>query len=128
MKERKFIEVDGGNFDEVLARMTPGVSFKVKDCLAEDDGSEMAVSLRFNSMEDFQPAQIVEQIEPLRRLLAVRNRLRDLLSQVDRSEDLETLLRSCLTDVSQVTKLTSELDEAKLGVEDETQESSEGDE
>ena len=52
----------------------------------------MAVELKFNSIDDFEPAHVVQQVAPLRKLLETRDKLRDLLTKVDRSEDLEGLL------------------------------------
>ena len=54
LKDRKFIQIDRDNFDEVMARMTPGLEFRVANTLA-GDGSEMAVKLQFNSLEDLGP-------------------------------------------------------------------------
>lgn len=108
LNERKFIQIDRDNFDQVLARMTPGLRLKVDNTLA-DDGSQMSVELSFKSMEDFSPAAVVEQVEPLRKLMEVRNRLRDLLSKADRSEDLETLLEKILADQEQLKSLSEQL-------------------
>jgi type VI secretion system protein ImpB len=112
MRERKFIQIDRDNFDDVMQRMTPGAEFKVENTLAGDD-SEMAVSLKFKSMDDFEPAAIVDQVEPLRKLLAVRNKLRDLMSKVDRSEELESLLEEVLQNTDKLTALAGELGEDK---------------
>lgn len=108
LKDRKFVSIDRDSFDEVMKRMTPGVEMKVENTLA-DDGSEMAVKLKFSSMEDFEPAKIVEQVEPLRKLLDTRNRLRELLSAVDRADGLESELEKLLQDSEQVKKLAGEL-------------------
>lgn len=112
MRERKFIQIDRDNFDDVMQRMTPGAEFKVENTLAGDD-SELAVSLKFKSMDDFEPAAIVDQVEPLRKLLAVRNKLRDLMSKVDRSEELESLLEEVLQNTDKLTALAGELGEEK---------------
>ena len=74
LKDRKFVSIDRDSFDEVMRRMTPGVEFRVENTLA-DDGSEMPVKLKFSSIEDFEPANVVEQVDPLRKLLDTRNRL-----------------------------------------------------
>ena len=97
LKERKFIQIDRDNFNEVMARMTPGATFKVENTL-KGDGSEMAVQLGFNSIEDFEPANVVKQVDPLRKLLDTRNKLRDLLTKVDLSPDLENVLEEVLGD------------------------------
>jgi type VI secretion system protein ImpB len=108
MRDRKFIQVDRDNFDDVMQRMTPGAEFKVENTLA-GDGTQMAVSLKFKSMDDFEPAAIVDQVEPLRKLLAARNKLRDLMSKVDRSEELESLLEEVLQNTDKLTALAGEL-------------------
>ncbi len=91
-----------------MARMTPGLNLKVANTI-KDDGSEMAVDLKFRSMEDFEPGHVVEQVEPLRKLLDTRNRLRDLLTKVDRSEDLEVLLERILQNEEELKQLASDL-------------------
>lgn len=108
LRDRKFIQIDRDNFDDVMQRMTPGAEFKVDNTLAGDD-SQMAVSLKFKSMDDFEPAAIVDQVEPLRKLLAARNKLRDLMSKVDRSEELESLLEEVLQNTDKLNALAGEL-------------------
>jgi type VI secretion system protein ImpB len=107
-KDRKFIQIDQDNFNDVLARMTPGVNFRVENTLAAD-GSELPVSLAFNTMDDFLPGQIVKQVEPLRKLLETRDKLRDLLTKVDRSEDLENLLDRMLQNSEDLQQLSADL-------------------
>jgi type VI secretion system protein ImpB len=108
LSERKFIQIDRDNFNEVMTRMTPGLNLRVENKLA-DDGSEMAVSLKFNSIEEFEPARVAEQVPALKALLETRNKLRDLMSKVDRSEQLESLLEQILTNESELKSLSDEL-------------------
>lgn len=111
LKDRKFTQIDRDNFDDVLARMTPGAQFKVDNTLT-GDGSQLAIDLKFKSLDDFEPGAVVDQIEPLRKLLAARNKLRDLMSKVDRSEDLERLLEDVLQNTAKLQTLSTELDGA----------------
>ncbi len=108
LKDRKFVQIDRDNFNEVLARMTPGVNMKVDNTLAGDD-SQMAVELKFKSIEDFEPGRIVDQVEPLRKLMETRNRLRDLMTKVDRSEDLENLLEQVLQNQEDISRMAGDL-------------------
>jgi len=108
LKDRKFVQIDRDNFDDIMARMTPGVNLKVANTL-KGDNSEMALQLKFNSIDDFEPGRIVKQVEPLRKLLETRDKLRDLLTKVDRSEDLETLLEGVLQNTEQLKKLSADL-------------------
>ena len=108
LSKRKFIQIDRDNFNEVMSRMTPGASFRVENTL-KDDGSELAVQLEFNSINDFEPANVVAQVEPLRKLLETRNKLRDLMTKVDVSEDLENVLEQVLENTDQLEKFRNEL-------------------
>jgi type VI secretion system protein ImpB len=115
--ERKFVQIDKDNFDAVMARMTPGLNFQVDNTLTDDD-SLMRVNLKFNSMDDFEPARVVAQVPALKALLDSRNELRDLLTKADRSEELEKLLEKVLQDNSAVKQLVDEL-KARAGHEGE---------
>ena len=95
LKDRRFIQIDRDNFNDIMARVKPGLKFKVENTL-KNDGTEMAVDLQFKSMSDFEPAAIVNQVEPLKKLLETRNKLRDLMTKVDRSEELEGILERVL--------------------------------
>src|SRR5215813_11199288 len=73
LKDRKFIQIDRDNFNEVLKRMSPGLRFTVDNVMAEGE-SALRITMKFNRMEDFEPAQVVHQVDPLRRLLVKRDK------------------------------------------------------
>lgn len=106
--ERKFIQIDRDNFDDVMKRLTPGLKLRVENTL-EGEGKEMSVHLKFEKMDDFEPGAVVEQVPALKALLDARNELRDLLSKADRSEDLEGLLERILQNQTDLKKLANEL-------------------
>lgn len=108
MKDRKFVQIDRDNFNDVMAKMNPGLNLKVANTL-QDDGSQLGVNLKFNSMADFEPARVVQQVEPLNKLMETRNKLRDLLSKADRSDKLESALEKILSDQENLKKLHGEL-------------------
>jgi len=108
LTDRKFVQIDRDNFNDVMARIGPGLNLKVDNTLA-GDGSQMAVDLKFNSIEDFEPGRIVEQVPALRALMETRNKLRDLMSKVDRSEELEGLLEQVLQSESELKSLSGQL-------------------
>jgi type VI secretion system protein ImpB len=108
MSDRKFIQIDRDNFDEVMARMTPGLNLRVDNTLS-DAGGEMAVSLKFNGIDDFEPARVAEQVPALKALLETRDKLRDLMSKVDRSQELESLLEQVLKNESELKTLSGQL-------------------
>src|SRR3954452_24817139 len=112
LKDRKFIQIDRDNFNDVMARMTPGLNLKVKNTL-KDDGSELGVQLKFGSMDDFSPEKVAQQVDPVKKLLETRDKLRDLLTKVDRSENLENILENVLKNTEELKKLKDQLGDAK---------------
>jgi type VI secretion system protein ImpB len=108
LKDRKFIEIDRDNFDEVLRRQNVGLNLRVNNTLA-DDGSEMPVQLKFEAMDDFSPAAVAEQVPALKKLLETRSKLNELLTKVDLSDDLEKLLGQILQNSEDQKSLASDL-------------------
>jgi len=97
-----------------MASMNPGLKLKVDNKLA-DDGTQMSVDLKFNSIEDFEPTRVASQVPALAALLETRAKLRDLMSKVDRSEELENLLEQVLKSESDLAALSGQLGIKKEG-------------
>ena len=108
MADRKFVQIDRDNFNDVMARMNPGVKLKVDNKLSEE-GGQMGVDLKFNSIEDFEPGRVAAQVPALRALMETRQKLRDLMSKVDRSEELEGLLEKVLKNEGDMKALQGQL-------------------
>jgi len=108
LEERKFVEINRDNFNDVMRRMNVGLRMRVENTLKMDN-TELPVELTFNSLSDFEPARIIQQVEPLRNLLDMRNRLRDLAAKVDRSTELENILEKVLKNTDDLQKLSAEL-------------------
>ena len=66
LSERKFIQIDRDNFDKVLAGMNPGLSLEVRNALDADPDATMKVDLAFQSIDDFNPARVAEQVPALK--------------------------------------------------------------
>src|SRR5271165_5794882 len=93
VKDRKFVEIDRDNFDDVLAAAKPRIAFRVPNKLRPAANEMLNVELNFKSMDDFGPVALVQQIEPLRQLFAARGKLRDLLTKLDGNDELDSILR-----------------------------------
>lgn len=92
LKDRKFVEIDRDNFNDVLASCAPRLALRVDNRLAKDD-TKLSVELKFRSIDDFNPASVVKQIEPLNKLFEARQRLMDLLAKLDGNDKLDALLQ-----------------------------------
>ncbi|MVW86654.1 type VI secretion system contractile sheath small subunit [Pseudomonas sp. PB101] len=113
--ERKKVAVDKNNFDSVLAEYAPEIKLAVANTLMEDE-SEASVDLSFQSMKDFEPEQVARQIPQLRALLAMRNLLRDLKSNLLDNATFRHELERILMDEALSDELRDEL--AALAVEE----------
>lgn len=108
IKNRKFVEIDPDNFNQVMAGMKPRVAFSVENKM-QDDGSKIGVDLKFNNIEDFEPDNIVQQVEPLRKLVEARQKLSDLRSKMDGNDKLESMLNDIISDVDKQKQLSDAL-------------------
>lgn len=115
VKDRKFVEIDRDNFNQVLAGMKPRLAYRVDNKLTDDD-SKMAVELRFKSLDDFHPERVAEQVTPVRKLVEARKRLSDLLAKLDGNDKLDELLQDVLANTESIEKLGQE-----AGVEKESE-------
>lgn len=108
LEDRTFYTVDKDNFNDVMARVGPKLSYTVENKI-QNDGSEFQVELDFKSMKDFEPDAIVEKVQPLRNLAQTREKLMTLVAKADRSRDLEKVLKEILQDADMVKALGEEL-------------------
>jgi type VI secretion system protein ImpB len=109
LKDRRFVNVDRDNFDSVMKDMAPSLNFRVSNKLSGDD-SKLNVELNFRSIEDFGPERVAQQVEPLRKLMEVRQRLSDLRNKMAGNDKLEELLRDIIEDTDKRRELKAATD------------------
>jgi type VI secretion system protein ImpB len=110
LRDRKFVEVNPDNFDQVLEGMKPHLAFSVENKLSEDaDAGQIKVDLKFASLDDFNPENVARQVKPLKELLDLRTRLSDLRGTLQTNEKLEETLMETLKDAGKMDKLKAEL-------------------
>ncbi len=110
LKDRKFIEVNPDNFDQVLESMKPHLAFSVENKLSEDpNAGNIKVDLNFKSMDDFAPENVARQVAPLRELLDLRQRMSDLRGSLQGNDKLEELLRESVSDENKLNQLRKEI-------------------
>ncbi len=108
LKERKFVEVNPDNFDTVLKSAQPRLQF-TSDNKLNADGSKIAVELKFESLDDFSPDKVAEQVKPLRELLELRTKLADLRGRLQGNDKLEEILQQTINDADSMRKLRAEI-------------------
>ncbi|MCY1440150.1 type VI secretion protein [compost metagenome] len=115
LSERSKIDINKNNFNSVLAEFQPSVKLTVPNTLV-DDGSDTSIELTFRNMKDFEPEQVARQIPELRAMLAMRNLLRDLKSNLLDNATFRRELERILKDDALSDKLRAEL--AQLAPQD----------
>ncbi|WP_407312691.1 type VI secretion system contractile sheath small subunit [Pseudomonas sp. nanlin1] len=107
LKDRKFVFIDRDNFNAVLKGIKPRLAYWVDNTLVKN-GTQLGVELNFNAMEDFEPQNVVKQVEPLRKLLEARNKLADLRNKIGGNDKLEELLMNVLQNTEKLKTLGKE--------------------
>lgn len=107
LKDRKFVEIDRDNFNNVLDAMKPRLAFRADNKLTGDD-TKINVELRFKNLDDFHPERVAEQVEPIRKLVETRVRLADLLSKLEGNDKLDDLLQKVVGSTDSLQKLGEE--------------------
>lgn len=108
MKERRFKEIDRDNINEVLEDAAPEINIRAKNTLAGDD-SQIGVKLKFKNLDDFSPAAVAQQVEPLKKLLEERERLNEVLGKMESNAKLEDLLAQVLTNTEKVKEMAQKM-------------------
>jgi type VI secretion system protein ImpB len=105
LEDRKFLEIDQDNFDSRMRAMKPRVAASVPNRLTGDGA--LGIDLTFQSIDDFSPAAIANNVEPLRRLLEARRKLSDLVAFMDGRGDAEALISAALADPARLLALVT---------------------
>ena len=106
LKERKYVEIDRDNFNDIMKSIGPRLALRADNRLA-GDGEKMNVELTFANLDDFSPINVLKQVEPLRKLFEARTRLADLLAKLDGNDALDALLQDVVKNTDGMQQIKS---------------------
>jgi type VI secretion system protein ImpB len=106
LKERRFVEIDRDNFDEIMGKVAPRLDLSVPDTMKGE--GNLKVELKFNQFSDFHPESIVRQVPRLAKLLEARQQLRDLLGKLDGNDELDSILERIVQNSEELKKVQTE--------------------
>jgi type VI secretion system protein ImpB len=109
IEERKPIGIDKQSFDDVLAKQELSLTFSVPNRLQEGAEDDLAVQLRIDSMKDFNPASLVEQVPELKKLMALREALVALKGPLGNAPAFRKAIESVLADPDARDRVLNEL-------------------
>lgn len=105
MKDRRFVEIDRDNFDEIMGKIAPRLDMSVPDTMKGN--GNIKVEMTLEKFADFHPEAIVQQVPRLKKLLEARLELRDLLAKLDGNDDLDGLLASVVKNTDGLKQIRS---------------------
>ncbi|MEK7394832.1 MAG: hypothetical protein RL173_1476 [Fibrobacterota bacterium] len=108
--DREKININKTNFDQVMESLDLGVKTVVSNKI-KNDGSDMQVDLKIKNMKSFDPSEIVKQVPELSKLMAARNLIRDLGSNLLDNREFRKRMEGILKDKSAIDSILAELDQ-----------------
>lgn len=112
LKERKFIDIDRDNINDVMASLNAQLPLRVPNVLG-GNAPDFNLLLSFRSMDDFNPVNIVGQVPALAELYTKRVNLTDMLSKLDGNDALDAELRNIVDNPDVLAQLQKELGSKK---------------
>jgi len=113
LEERKTINVDKDNFDDVLAAQNLKLEMNVKNALSDEPDAELSVNLDFKGVKDFDPDAIVQKVPELKHLMELREALKALKGPLGNVPEFRKKIQSQIQDEGTKARLLKE-----LGIED----------
>jgi type VI secretion system protein ImpB len=110
VEDRKAVNINKTNFDDVLKNCNLSLDMAVKNKIDDNqEDSDIAIKLKFDSMKDFDPDAIVDQVDELKKLKQLREALVALKSPLGNVPKFRRKLQSLLSDKESLDKLCQEL-------------------
>jgi len=109
LEDRKPINVDKDNFNDVMRSMKLTLEAQVADKLSEKEGGEIAAKLKFESLKDMEPEAVAKQVPELKKLLDLREALTALKGPLGNMPEFRKKIQSLVTDPATREKLMKEL-------------------
>ena len=108
LEDRKPINIDKDNFNEVMEKHDLSVDLTVPDKLSGAEG-ELAVGLKFKNLKDFTPEGVANQVPELKKLLELRNALTALKGPLGNRPAFRKQMQDLLDNDESRKKLMEEL-------------------
>jgi type VI secretion system protein ImpB len=115
LRQRKFVEIDRDNFNDVLAANAPRLTLRVDDRVSKNADSKLNIELKFREIDDFTPLNVMSQVEPLRKLFEARQRLTDLLGKLDGNDALDSMLQEIVANTEDLKQLQAATSSKETG-------------
>jgi type VI secretion system protein ImpB len=117
VEDRKPINIDKDNFNDVMGKHNLSLDLNVPNQLSGQDGDELSVSLKFDNIKDFNPESVARQVPELSKVLELREALVALKGPLGNVPAFRRMIQSALSDDDARDKLLKELKVSEGGEE-----------
>ena len=109
VENRKVVNVDKDNFDDVFKAQNVGLNTTVKNTISDDPGGQLSLDLNFKGMKDFDPDAVVQKIPELKKLIDLRDALKALKGPLGNIPDFRKKIQGLVQDEGTRARLLKEL-------------------
>jgi type VI secretion system protein ImpB len=109
VEEREPINVDKDNFNEVLKAQNLKLDLTVPNKLSEDPDEDLNISVKFESIKDFDPESIAKNTPELNKLLELREALNSLKGPMSNRPEFRKKIQELIKDEAAREQILKEL-------------------
>uniref|UniRef100_A0A832I521 Type VI secretion system contractile sheath small subunit n=1 Tax=Eiseniibacteriota bacterium TaxID=2212470 RepID=A0A832I521_UNCEI len=109
LEDRKPVRIDKDNFNDVMREHNLSLSFNVKNTLSGQDGDELPVHLKIQTMQDFSPQAVARQVPELQQLVELRNALKALKGPLANAAEFRKRVEALVKDPAKRDAVMKEL-------------------
>ena len=109
IEDKKAININKGNFNDVLAKQSINIKFNVDNKLVEEEDKELTIELNIKNIKDFSPEKIIDQVESLKDLMKIRDSLIALKSPIGNIPAFKKSIENVIKDEEKREKILKEL-------------------
>jgi len=109
LEERKVLNIDKDNFNEVLKAQKLELGVNVQNTLSDDPDAQLSLNLDFKSLKDFDPDAIIDKVPELKKMVALREALTALKGPLGNVPAFRKKIQSMVQDEGARERLLKEL-------------------
>ncbi len=109
VEERDPINIDKDNFNDVLKAQNLAMDLSVPNTLTDQPDEKMTLNLKFNSLKDFDPDAIVQQVPELKKMMELREAIKAMKGPLGNVPEFRKKIQSIIDDPALRDKILKEM-------------------
>lgn len=109
LENRKPVNIDKDNFNDVMKNQNINININVKNTLSGKEGEELSANLKFKTLKDFDPDAVARQVPELNKMLELREALAALKGPMGNFPAFRKKIQSIISDEATREKILGEI-------------------